>query len=115
MKIYNDHTDYDAVSVFTISVDFDGVIHDATGGWKQGECYGKPKQGSLETINRLIEKGFEIVVFTARDNHQPVIEWLEKHDFPKLKVSNIKQPSRAYIDDRAIRFTSWEDVGKYFI
>jgi 5'(3')-deoxyribonucleotidase len=112
---YTDQTDYDNTNICTLSIDFDGVIHDATGGWKQGECYGKPVKGSQQAIRKLMDRGYTVVILTARDDVEPVRQWLQNYDFPMLEVSNVKKPSRAYIDDRAIRFTTWDDIKRYFI
>ena len=39
-----------------------------------------------------------------------VWEWLEKHDMAKFvtKVTSEKPRARVYIDDKALRFTSWD-------
>jgi hypothetical protein len=100
-----------------IAVDFDGVIHEFVGGWNKNakQIYGPPNEGALEKINLLIDQGFEVVVFTAREDFEPVKRWLFEYGFPELEVTNKKPVALAFIDDRAIRFTNWEDVVKYFI
>ncbi len=95
-------------------VDFDNVIHDAKSGWLEGIIYGGLIEGAKEKIELLQKSGFEVIVFTAREDTVTVKEWLYKNGL-ELEVTNIKLPALAYIDDRAIRFTNWEDIVKYFI
>lgn len=67
------------------------------------------------SIEKLIDRGFKVVVLTAREELEPVREWLKKNNFPEVEVTNIKPPAIAYIDDRSIRFTNWKDMRNYFI
>ena len=102
----------------TIAVDFDGVIHKYSKGWQKGEIYDPPIKGAFIGIIRLHQLGYEIVVFTARDDLDPVREWFwSEYDkaFPNsphipIRITNIKPPALWYIDDRAIMFKNWEDT-----
>jgi len=95
----------------TIAIDFDGVIYD------------KPVEGVKESLQKLEKEGFELVVFTTRDNLDDVKVWMDKNVgwacdgnntyFPG-KITNKKPKAIAYIDDRAVRFTNWEDIRKLF-
>ena len=98
----------------TIGIDFDGVLNTYTKGWNNGIIDTPPVHGAVEACNRLMSKGFELYVLTARTDHTPIYDWLEHWDFPYMEVSNVKRPAIAYIDDRAIRFTDWKDIQKYF-
>jgi 5'(3')-deoxyribonucleotidase len=109
-----DTFDYDNNLKKTIAVDFDNVIHDMNQGWKKGEIYGEQVDGSVEAIKKLQQFGYEVIVFTARVKLEPVKEWLKEWNL-KVKVTNQKPPAIAYIDDRAIRFTNWPDILRYFI
>ena len=109
-----------------IAVDFDGVIHEYSHGWQKGAIYDPPIKGSLRALKKLMDKGYDIVVFTARENLDDVRAWLIEEwtkEFssnpnvtidPKIEVTNIKPKATAYIDDRAIRFTNWKDMLNYF-
>lgn len=106
----------------TISIDFDGVIHKYSQGWQDGKIYDEPVEGAFENILRLMEQ-FEIVILTTRaktpTDKRAIRRWLIAHGLPKDKVSeititNVKGAAFAFIDDRAIRFTNWNDVRKYF-
>jgi len=105
-----------------IAIDFDGVIHKYSKGYKDGSIYDKPIAGALEGLTKLYNRGYKIVIFTARENIAEVGHWItDQYDkvFPDLKmpafeVTNTKPKAIAYIDDRGIRFTNWKDVLNYF-
>lgn len=98
----------------TIGIDFDGVLNTYTKGWNNGIIDTAPVEGAIDACARLITKGFNLYVLTARTDHGPVYAWLQRCGFPYMEVSNVKRPAIAYIDDRAIRFTNWKDIQKYF-
>jgi hypothetical protein len=98
-----------------IMIDFDGVIHKYSEGWSDGSIYDNAVEGAIDKIDLLMSKGFECVVFTTREDKVAVAEWLTNRGFPNLRITNLKEPALAYIDDRAIRFTNWEDIIKYFL
>lgn len=107
----------------TLAVDFDGPIHAYRQGWKDGTIYDEPTPGSLEGLRILMET-HPVFIHTAR-NPRPVADWLAGYDFTcmveglihapmqfwnergVLLVTNRKLPALAYLDDRAVRFTSW--------
>ena len=69
--------------------------------------------GAVESLLTLHRQGDIIIIFTARDRVQPVEEWLQYFGIPYSRVTNIKEPCDAYIDNKAIRFTSWKQVMEY--
>ena len=86
-----------------IAIDFDGVIR----------IDDKPAEYVYEALDELMVK-YDLVIFTAR-NTKEVREWLVKHNFPKLYVTNIKPDGAcAYIDDRAVKFTHWKEITEQF-
>ena len=99
----------------TIAIDFDGVIHKYSKGWLDGSIYDVPMDGAKETIDNLINEGHTVIVSTARPNIEDIKPWLIKNGFPDIEVTNRKPPAKIYIDDRAIRFTSWNDIKKYIL
>lgn len=94
-----------------ILVDFDGVIHRYRYGWMDGTAYDSPMDGARDALAILDGAGYEIVVFSTRDSEQ-IREWLLGNGFPAYRVTNIKEPAVAQIDDRAIRFVDWTDAIK---
>lgn len=95
----------------TIAIDFDRVIHKYSKGWNDGTIYDTPVAGAKEALLSLISQGYQIVIFTARSNVLDVAPWIEKHlGISNIKVTNIKPAAKVYIDDKAIRFTTWKEV-----
>lgn len=107
----------------TIAIDFDGVIHSYELGWSDGTIYGTPIPGSLEALRMLMTK-FSVFIHTSR-NPEQVVEWLENLGFnavfdegdrpfwnerEKILVSSRKLPALVYIDDRGLRFYSWDQT-----
>ena len=95
-----------------IAIDFDGVICKRTGiPTKAG--MGRQMSGALDSIKLFISLGHEVWVFTSNPEPEKVKKWLDVNHFPKLKITNIKEPCTMIIDDRAVRFTNWQDIRKY--
>ena len=63
----------------TIAIDFDGVIHSYSLGWQNGSIYDLPVFGSQTSIKKLRNKGYRIVIFTAREELENVEEWLQNN------------------------------------
>lgn len=91
-----------------IAVDFDGVIHGYTKGWQGGAIYDDPVPGASEALRQL-SKTHELVVFTARHDLDAVRRWLVAHNLQQYfhDITNRKPQAAVYLDDRALRFTSW--------
>jgi phosphoheptose isomerase len=107
-----------------IGVDFDRVIHKCSKGYYDGTIYDGPIEGSFEGLKKLSKK-YTVIVYTCKakpdrglvngkTGTELVWEWLEKHNMSQFvsKVTSEKPRAVAYIDDKAIRFTSWEDCLK---
>lgn len=60
----------------TIAIDFDGVIHQYSKGWQDGEIYDKPVVGCFEAIQALFEQGYFVFILSTRPKRQ-VKKWLE--------------------------------------
>lgn len=95
-----------------LAIDFDGVIHDPTNrlpGYKMGQ----PIPGALESVQRLLGEGHTIIVHTVRaydlDQQKHVEAWLDYFQFPRHAVTAMKPAADVYLDDHAVRFTSWDD------
>lgn len=106
-----------------LCIDFDGVIHDYNNGFQKGVIYGDVIDGAFETMQQLYDAGYDICILTTRgtepDLKAGVEAWMaERHvegNFTfTYEVTGEKLPALAYIDDRAIRFTNWADIRKYF-
>lgn len=98
-----------------IAIDFDGVIIKRKGIPTDMTWEDEPVEGALDSIKLLLEMGYKLYILTSNTDPDRVREWLKDKGFPDLRVTNIKEPSHVYIDDRALRFTNWQDIRKYFV
>ena len=104
----------------TIAIDFDGVIHAYREGWKDGTIYDEAVPYAIHSMKKLLARGYKLVIFTCRaeteEGANAVYKWLNKYDIDTalLEVTDRKPKAIAYIDDRGIRFTNWQDVLNYF-
>lgn len=90
----------------TLLVDFDGVIHHYSKGWHDGTAYDGPMPGAKRALFELENAGYEVIIFSTRDADQ-IRAWMNIHGFPPYRITNVKEPAIAIIDDRAITFRSW--------
>jgi len=104
----------------TIALDFDGVLHEYAGGWL-GNFSNKlepPTIGALDFVTKLLEKGFKLVIFSARassvDGKLAIEKWLKDCHFPEIPVTDKKPKAALYVDDRGFRFEgNFKDVLDY--
>lgn len=111
----------------SVAVDFDGVIHAYSMGWNDGTIYDEPVPGAFDALRGLMER-YAVYVHTSRDAGQVgewikersgiACEWLTDLRNPvcfwshqdSLLITPLKLPAIAYIDDRGIRFTNWDQA-----
>jgi len=87
-----------------IVIDFDGVVR----------INDKPSEGLFWALDRLRASGYQIVILTARGLPE-VAQWLIQYGLGDLRITNRKPAGAlAYIDDKGIRFTNWQDIVNYF-
>lgn len=93
-----------------IAVDFDGVIHDYKNPI-EGRRMGGEIFGTKDALKRIRAKGYKIVVFSVWGAESKTItDFMKYYNLPFDEVTNIKPLADYYIDDKAIRFTNWEDA-----
>lgn len=94
-----------------IGVDLDGTLAHY-GSWQGIEHIGEPVLPMLSLVQRWIDEGRTVKIFTARIAHEETREqsiteiqnWCEKHGLPRLEVTNVKDFGMiALYDDRAYR------------
>lgn len=106
-----------------ICIDLDGVICKLK---QPHETYAdvEPIEDSIEKIRALKEAGHYIIVYTARHMKtcqgnismviarigQMTLEWLAKYEVPFDEILFGKPWADVYIDDNALRFTSWQNI-----
>ena len=114
----------------TICVDFDGVIHSYTSGWKGADVIPDPPvEGAIEGLYRLTaDPEIDVAIHSSRSAQPGGIEamkvWLDHWDGifckdvpPKLVALDLvrfpvdKPPAMAYVDDRGINFDGdWSKI-----
>ena len=102
-----------------IAVDFDGTLVK-----DQFPDLGTPFAEGINTVNAMIEKGYEIVIWTARQDLDHVIVHLKQHGLntDKVKINahadymlsrydsqGIKIGASIYIDDRGYGAPTFND------
>lgn len=105
-----------------VGIDFDGVIHKCSKGFYDGTIYDDPVDGAAEALEYLSSK-YTVIIYTCKaradrglvngkTGTELIWEWLQKHDLARFisKVTAEKPRARFYVDDKAYRFTSWEDI-----
>lgn len=101
-----------------IAVDFDGVVHDYTEGWKGGKIYGKPVQTSRWALGYLCRHGHQVLIYTCRaysgtvngrkvrGKKREIAAWMKQHAIPYTEIwtGRGKPAADIYVDDRAVEF-----------
>lgn len=98
----------------TICVDFDGVLHSYTSGWKGADVIPDPPvPGAIEFLRYLQENGYRVVIHTTRAESDAAVTairaWLRicgmsEAESARIRITNMKVPAEVYVDDRAYRF-----------
>ena len=103
-----------------VIVDFDGVIHSYTSGWKGASVIPDPPvPGAIDWLSRLVQK-FEVCIYSSRSRQwggkRAMRAWLKKHSggfwyecFGFRGLEDIRFPTKKpaaflTIDDRCICF-----------
>lgn len=105
----------------TISIDFDGVLHDYSNGWSGYVPQGPPVPGALQFVEDCLNHDLEVIISSCRAytliGREGIRAWLEAHGFPaeRIAVTCEKPHAKWYLDDRAIRFNgcfdqAWESM-----
>jgi len=102
----------------TLVLDFDGVLHSYTSGWKGVTIIPDlPVEGAQEFCSQALDY-FKIWVVSSRCSQpggaQAIVDWLTEHKFPMgilVSTDGTKPSAFLTLDDRAITFTgSWPNV-----
>ena len=93
-----------------VIIDLDGTICSEE---KQfSRSLAKIKDGAKESLEKLRDKGYKIIIYSARTwaKYEMTENWLKENKVPYDQIILGKPQGEYWIDDRAIRFTSWEKV-----
>lgn len=93
-------------------IDLDGTI--CTEEKTFSRSLAKPKKDAVESIQNLKDQGHTIIIYTARswNEYEMTKEWLKKNDISFDQLFMGKPIGDYWIDDRAIRFTTWKEIIK---
>ena len=91
-------------------IDLDGTI--CTEEKTFSRSLAKPIQGAKDYINKLFEGGHTIIIYSARSwqEYEMTTEWLKNYDIKYHQLILGKPIGDLWIDDRAIRFNTWEQI-----
>jgi hypothetical protein len=99
----------------TLCLDFDGVLHSYTSGWKGADVVADPPVEGAQEFVRAAQEHFRVVVYSSRSKSPGGIEamrkWMADNSFPVVEFAAEKPAAFVTIDDRAITFTGeWPAV-----
>ena len=93
-----------------VIIDLDGTICSEE---KQfSRALAKIKDGAKESLEKLRDKGYKIIIYSARTwaEYEMTENWLKTNKVPYDQIILGKPQGDYWIDDRAIRFRSWDKV-----
>ena len=106
-----------------IVVDLDGTICPIR---QDPQTYAdlEPLPGAIEKLHQLKEEGAYIIIQTARNMKTQggnvgkvmqnigkiTLDWLAKYEVPYDEIFFGKPNGEVYLDDRAFRFSNWEEI-----
>ncbi len=95
-----------------IIVDLDGTI--CTEEKQFSRSLAKVNPGAKKALRLLKEKGFNLIIYSARTwaEYELTIDWLNKNDIPFDQLILGKPQGDYWIDDRAIKYKSWDSILK---
>ena len=106
-----------------LCLDFDGVAHSYTSGWRGASIIPDPPVPGLCKFLDEAVKHFDVRIFSSRSNQEGGLEAMEiwfstvleekgfENVFPQLGFPEEKPPAMVSIDDRAITFSGiWPDI-----
>ncbi len=106
-----------------ICVDLDGTICSTKTAEQSYEDV-VPLPGAVDTLETLKQRGYYIVIHTARNMRccnnnlgrviknqaKLVVDWLEKYRIPYDELLFGKPHVDYFIDDKGLTFTTWDDI-----
>ena len=111
-----------------ICIDLDGTICENR---KKAQSYINvlPKKDAIKTIKKLKKKGHTIIIFTSRhmktcnNNVGKIVakqglnllNWLNSYEIPYDEIWFGKPLADIYIDDKAKKFTNWQDIKRNIV
>ncbi|MFN0137531.1 MAG: hypothetical protein ACKVS9_15610 [Phycisphaerae bacterium] len=99
-------------SPISIMVDLDGVVCSEERVFDRPLA--DPLPGAKEALAQLKAAGNTIIIYTARGwaEYRVTKDWLDRHGMAYDAIHMGKPIAHVWIDDRAIRHTSWDETLK---
>ncbi|MGE0480796.1 MAG: hypothetical protein AB7Q17_10040 [Phycisphaerae bacterium] len=94
----------------TIMVDMDGVICTEERTFER--ALAQPLDGARDALAQLKAAGHTVIVYTGRGwpEYRATKQWLDDHGMQYDAIHMGKPIADVWIDDRALRFTNWNDA-----
>lgn len=93
------------------AIDFDGVVHDNLHPIV-GRKMGPPVKGAIESLTRLKNEKHTIIIHSVWGHPSgaaTIAKWMNYYGIPFDEITNVKPKADVYLDDRGMKFTSWDD------
>ena len=94
-----------------IIIDLDGTICEEMRQFSR--CLAKPKDGAIETINKLYDAGNIIIIYSSHTwvEYEMTVDWLQKNGVRYHQLFMGKPVGDVWIDDRAITCKdNWQEI-----
>lgn len=90
-------------------IDLDGTL--CTERLTFSRCLADPLEGAVEAMRMLKGKGVTLIIYSARTwaEYEMTVAWLKLYGIPYDQLVLGKPIGDYWIDDRAIKFTSWKE------
>jgi hypothetical protein len=71
-----------------------------------------PLPGAVAACAKLVEAGHTIIIYSSRQwlEYEMTVAWLQQHGFKYHQLVLGKPVGHVWVDDRARRFISWDDM-----
>lgn len=91
-------------------IDLDGTICSEEKTFSRSMA--KPKKNAVESINKLFNEGHTIIIYSSRSwlEYEMTIDWLNRYKIKFHQLILGKPIGDYWIDDRAIKFNSWDEI-----
>ena len=94
-----------------IIIDLDGTICEEMRQFSR--CLAKPKDGAIETVNKLYDAGNIIIIYSSRTwvEYEMTVDWLQKNGVKYHQLFMGKPVGDVWIDDSAITCKdNWQEI-----
>ena len=94
-----------------VIIDLDGTLCEELRQFSR--CLAKPKDGAIETVNKLYDAGHIIIIYSSRTwvEYEMTVDWLQKNGVKYHQLFMGKPIGDVWIDDRAIPCKdNWNEI-----